>query len=330
LPQQHNYNDWVPTQAYYAFAIHAGCAPTWAYGNVSETVFECLISKDTGTLQAASAATSSSGVDGTWAFLPVTDGVLIQSPPSKALFEGKLNGLNHWSSNAAEESFAYVPQNVRTADDLKDWIQLVFTRFNSTDIADLLSQYPYQGETTRFATFGNSGLTALRTSATASGYQQLANLIYAESTFVCSSYWLAGAYNTGEKKGFKAQYSIPIALHSYDGIALFGNTRFPIHSDEFVVAIQRIFGNFVKTGGPGDGWPVFTAPEYSMMNLNETGGREVPVNATLDSVLTGVNATWYVGPGLENKFDIVDGWTWEGGRGGRCEYWRGIAGKVPM
>ncbi|KAF2438123.1 alpha/beta-hydrolase [Karstenula rhodostoma CBS 690.94] len=81
LPQQYHYKDWVPSQSYYAFAIAAGCPPTWAYGNSSQTIFECLISQSTGTLQNASELVSQSGTFGSWAFLPVTDDVSIHDLP---------------------------------------------------------------------------------------------------------------------------------------------------------------------------------------------------------------------------------------------------------
>jgi hypothetical protein len=275
---------------------------------------------------------SNSGVYGTWTFLPVTDGRLVPSTPSSALSTTSLNGLNHLTSNCAEESFFYVPQTIGTVQALTAWLHILFPRYTNTDITTLLSHYPYQAldnVTNRFATSGTSGATALQTSATASGYQQLANLIYAESTFVCPSYWLAEAYNTGSHKGYKMQYSIPIALHSYDGIAVFGNQRLQNQGDDFVAAMQRIIGTFVVTG-IAEGVGQFKQPDWPMRSLNQTGGREVRVNSTIDTAVNGLGGMWYVGPGLVNRFDVVDGWQWEGGRGERCKFWKGVGGRVPM
>lgn len=92
LPMQYNYNDWIPSQSYYAFATHAGCAPTWAYGNSSQTIFQCLVAQNTTTLQLASFAVSASGTYGTWGFLPVTDGVFVQERPSVQLLQKRVNG----------------------------------------------------------------------------------------------------------------------------------------------------------------------------------------------------------------------------------------------
>lgn len=96
-----------------------------------------------------------------------------------------------------------------------------------------------------------------------------------------------------------------------------------------------MIGNFILTGNPslshdeGDAigsWPSWTAGEGAkMVNLNVTGGTpyEVPSNY-------GVNITQFKEPGLKNNFEVVDAWKWEGGRGQRCEFWKGVAGKVSI
>lgn len=43
----------------------------------------------------------------------------------------------------------------------------------------------------------------------------------------------------------------------------------------------------------------------------------------------GINVTVYEGPGLRNEFTVVDAWAWEGGRGVRCDFWRGVGAVVP-
>jgi hypothetical protein len=179
---------------------------------------------------------STSGVFGTWAFLPVTNGTYVQSAPSRALFEGALNGVNHLTSNVAEEGVPFVPQDIKTKGSLTAWIRLVFPLLNDDEIANLHNQYATRengtqsiGSISQFASSGSSGLTALDTSATATGYQQVANLIYAETTFICPRYWLADAYNNRKDGGkwYKMQYSAPIAIHGYDNMALLGNTPLP-------------------------------------------------------------------------------------------------------
>jgi hypothetical protein len=41
------------------------------------------------------------------------------------------------------------------------------------------------------------------------------------------------------------------------------------------------------------------------------------------------NETEYRDPGLTNNFTLVNAYTWEGGRGYRCDFWRSMAGIVP-
>jgi len=59
LPFQHKYDDARPTANYYAFSKAAGCPTT---GNV----FDCLVSKDTDTLQQASFNASQQSPYGYW------------------------------------------------------------------------------------------------------------------------------------------------------------------------------------------------------------------------------------------------------------------------
>ena len=94
LPQQYGYKDFVPSQSYYAFASAAGCfgPPALPQNNVDNSIFACLVSKDTTTLQYASATVSGSSRYATWAFLPVTDGVFIQQLPSQQLLKKQVNG----------------------------------------------------------------------------------------------------------------------------------------------------------------------------------------------------------------------------------------------
>lgn len=60
------------------------------------------------------------------------------------------------------------------------------------------------------------------------------------------------------------------------------------------------------------------------MNLNQTGG--VPFSTM---VIEGVNATETMDPGLTNDISLVNAYTWEAGRGYRCDFWRSVAAIVP-
>lgn len=282
----------------------------------------------------------------------MADDVFIQSTPSKALRERKVNGLNHLSGNNAQEGDAFTTQNITTENDLVDWIRLVFPLFTQDDIAKLLYYYPSSNVSvssdglTTFATNGTSGPTIVNVSQTATGQQQRAQAIYGESTFVCPSYWLAEAYNARGRAGYKYQYSVPVALHGTDVAAYFGPPG-PNLGPDLVLAFQRILGNFVITGNPSistsiasgsssngmsdsglEDWPVFALWNPMMANLNQTGG-----TATVEDLSKTVgldrNVTFYEGPGLMNDISLVDGYSWEGGRGKRCDFWMSVADITP-
>ncbi|KAI9703399.1 MAG: hypothetical protein M1820_005871 [Bogoriella megaspora] len=366
LPMQYSYNGWQPSQVYYAFALAANCFPGRAYGNTSTTIFDCLVAAPSDVLQNASAIVSASGTFGTWGFLPVTDGGIIQDRPSKQLLEGKVNGLRILSNNNANEGAPFVIQNITTEAAFEDWLRLQFPEFNSSDIAAILAAYPSTDapddpSIPRFATTGTSDPSALNESTFGTGQQQRANNLYAETTFVCPSYWLAQAYtidspssygsSASEKAAYKYQYSVPAAQHGADLFAegLIAGASAPNVAPEFAFAVQQIWGNLIRFNDPSipaeianpDGAAVSattaaqtyngTFPKfdpnngYKFLNLNETGG--TPYQST---VIGGVPpVTQDAEPGLKNDITVQDAFTWEANRGARCEFWARYGAKVP-
>ena len=83
---------------------------------------QSLVEADEQTLIDANVNISQSGTWGSFAFLPVTDGSLIQSRPSEALKEGKINGINHLAGHNALEGAAWVPRIITTINDLSNSI----------------------------------------------------------------------------------------------------------------------------------------------------------------------------------------------------------------
>ncbi|KAI9826686.1 MAG: hypothetical protein M1819_007320 [Sarea resinae] len=199
-----------------------------------------------------------------------------------------------------------------------------------------------------FATLGFTGPTALNESTFATGQQQRADNIYAETTFVCPSYWLAEAYTGNGRTAYKYQFSVVPAEHGDDISVFFPTSGLaplgPEYSSDFVTAALSIWGNFVMYNSPiisaatanganssstnsGDAvaaWPQWTSMNPIMLNLNETGGSVVSIPLT-----TSQNITVDVDPGLTNDFSLVQAYPWEGGRGYRCDYWQSVGGIVP-
>ncbi len=185
---QYGYKDWVPSQSYYAFAAEVGCGATKAYGNQSQTIFQCLVSKDSTTLMTASAAISGSGTYGTWGFLPVTDGIFVQQLPSQQLLQKQINGKNLLVGNNGDEGTAFTPQDITTESDLVAWLQLTFPLFTNDDIAKILLYYPSTNASVStnallFATDGySSNVTAVNQSDVGTGQQQRADVSLSIST----------------------------------------------------------------------------------------------------------------------------------------------------
>ena len=73
-------------------------------------------------------------------------------------------------------------------------------------------------------------------------------------------------------------------------------------------------------------WPAYTNYAPYQLNLNQTGGTLYELT---QGALSPINNTIYVGPGLTNDFSLVNAYTWEAGRGYRCDFWRSVAGLVP-
>lgn len=349
LPMQHGYKDWKPSQAYYAFAIEAGCPPTTAYGSNPTTVFECLIGKDTLVLQNATFNISASGLYGTWAFVPVTDGSFVQARPSEQLLAKRINGLHALVGNNADEGPGFTPQTIKTEDDLVAWLQLTFPFFTTSDIAKILRYYPSTNASVNpndplYSTNGLSGPTAVNESQVGSGQQERADLIYGETTFICPSYWMVEAYADKGRASYKYQYSVPLATHGSDNSAYFGPPG-EQQSPDFSTAFMSIFGNFITTNNPSISvaiangvstknttaggnavmadWPVFSSENPIEAILNTTGGTPFQIQEF------GVNITEFKEPGIMNNFSLVDAYTFEGGRGTRCDFWRSLGGIVP-
>lgn len=150
-----------------------------------------------------------------------TDGIFVQNLPSQQLLRKKVNGQNALIGNNAEEGPGFTPQNITTEADLVAWLQLTFPLFTNDDIAKILLYYPSSNASnapnaTLYATTGDVGPSALNQSSTGTGQQQRADNIYAETTFVCPSYWMAEAYSDRGRTSYKYQYSVPSALHGTD------------------------------------------------------------------------------------------------------------------
>ena len=230
--------------------------------------------------------------------------------------------------NNANEGALFVPPTISTEADLKAWLKLEFPAFGDQEISSVLAAYPVNASTNpnlKFATNGISPPTALDVSQVATGQQQRANNIYAEATFICPSYWINDAYSSSDRSSYHYQYSIPFASHQDDVPAVFGPAQ-PNQPPSFTSVFRKIWGEFVMYDVSTVARAVTTkwtsGVNAQMANLNTTGG--VPYET-----VTQFGATVTQFSNSQAAFSLVNAYTWEGGRGKRCEFWRSIAPKVP-
>lgn len=108
--------------------------------------------------------------------------------------------------------------------------------------------------------------------------------------------------------------------------ALWGN--FIIHNDPSIPAAIANGASSPDPSAPNPAsiWPRYTTAQPYLINLNETGGELV---SELSPALPTVPVNVHQGQGLRNDFTLEDAYTWEGGRGVRCDFWKSVGEIVP-
>lgn len=282
------------------------------------------------------------------AFYPVTDYAYIMNLASQQLAAHKINGNKLLVGHNANEGPLFVPPSILTEVNLIDWLHAEFVNLSDDQISSILAHNPNNLPTDpdgpRYETNGLSGANAVNQSQDANGQQQRANNIYAEATFICPAYWMASAFSSCSHQSWQDQYSVPFASHTVDLNAYFGPST-PNQSTDFVLAVRKIWGNFVTTGDPSISdeiangaastdpsapnsaatWPIWVDAKPLQLNLNETGGTPYQFQTQW-----GVTVTQFMQPGLKNAISVVPADTWEGGRGNRCDFYRTLAPYIPV
>ncbi|KAI0388539.1 carboxylesterase family protein [Xylariaceae sp. FL0594] len=345
IPTQWNFDDSWPTLSYQAFVDSAGCS-------AARSKLECLRSADTVVLQNASETASRRANFGQWAFLPVTDGKLVRKRPSRQLVvEKRVNGNRMLTGSNENEGSNFTPQNVTTEAAFVNFVLTNYPRLSEQNISSVLELYSVPDSVSDVYA-DSDGLTApfsTTNSNWAVGWQQAANNLYAETTFVCPSYWMADAYGgVRGRSSWKYQFSVPISDHGSDIAPIYQSVEVQGTGIDkvFRTAFQQTWGNFIVRGDPSlSAAQVDTAqagnitaasygtwrqwggrPEADyMLNLNMTGG--MPVTTVRNVGGKSISLTSYTAstsdahPPLKAKFNLASGWSWEGGRGKRCQLW---------
>lgn len=341
----------MPAGNWEAFAELAGCGPDSAALAAHSSTFSCLVAADSESLQNASGTVSTTrGYYGSFAWLPVIDGDFIRQRPSEQLLHGKVAGKRLLVGTNANEGVPLVDPTVETRAAYDDYVATTFPLFTKADKKLLRTTYQVnkadEGDNgVRFDTLGDKGPTANTQSSYATGIQQTVFNLAAETTFTCPAQWLAEAYSVGGRSTWKYQFS-PAPSHHGADLSTYFAIGATTPSADFRHAFQKIWGNFIIHNSPvislleatagyanatapakGDQlrWPEYSLVQPRMLDLNTTGGdvQLVPVTDELEYYIR-------VGDGIVNTIRLVNSWTWEGGRGARCAFWRIVAPRVPQ
>lgn len=352
LPPQHGSTDSVPNQLYAKFADQAGCTTPEQLKGCS--IFDCLLNKDSKTLQTASYVISGSGVYGTYAFVPVVDGSFILERPTLTLSSGKKNGINLMVGNNANEGVLFAPKNISSDEALQDFLHAYLPTFDDAAVQkieaantiddsppDLLGLF----QPALYSTDGINAPTALNQSQFATGQQQRLDNLLAEAILICSTYYLSKAF---EGHAWKYQYSHLPAIHGEDVLVMFpdlatalvgeGNALTP----EFIKAVHSAWGNFIINSDPTPTstsqfeimqnnqttvWPAYTLARPNQVDFNITGGKVSRFMFTEGTVV--LDLPIVTGPDVVNAFTLNDGNAWEGGRYDRCRVWESLSHMIP-
>ncbi|GIJ89467.1 hypothetical protein Asppvi_008409 [Aspergillus pseudoviridinutans] len=350
-PPIYPYDGAIPTAYYEHFAKQAGCGPSTSARSKHKTTFDCLVAAPSETLQSASGIVSESGLFGTFAFLPVLDGDMIRERPSVQLQAGHISGRRILVGNNANDGVPLSNPNVVTRAAFNAYISNSFPRLTEKDVTRLNRLYgpadsQQRDDGPRFDTLGTSGPTANNQSEMATGLQQTVFNIFAETTFDCPAQWLAEAFGGASRLAWKYQYSVTPAYHGADLNSYFNmGASWPCAG--FNHAFRKMWGNFIMNNSPViplvdamannsqavvpvglNGhldWPQFRPTSPWQMDLNTTGG-------SVSQVVVTPNLSYYVreGDDVVNQFRLADAYTWEGGRGRRCAFWRDVADRISL
>ncbi|BFZ61744.1 hypothetical protein YB2330_002819 [Saitoella coloradoensis] len=292
LPQQFDYDDYVPTVNYYKIAEQVDCL-------YSSDIFECLVDADFDTLLNASNVVSYQSPPGQWGWLPVTDGNLVAKRPTQQLLEGRVNGEYLFVGNNAHEGNLFVPQNLSSTQDVFDFVHTAFPNVDNATITRLLEYYPEPEDSEELYI----------------SQADRANTIYADSTFVCPAYWMAQAYPEGN--AYKYTFNVLPGLHSTELAYVLPGQGVsqpigPLNSAN--VTVDEAFGgsitSFVRSFDPNTHSLIQDAPTWEPYTV-ENGWSERVFNSTASGTSIILNEK------TPKSLDV------------RCTFWRSIATIVP-
>ncbi|KIY64475.1 alpha/beta-hydrolase [Cylindrobasidium torrendii FP15055 ss-10] len=251
LPPQYAFNDAVPQFWYNQVIEGAGCA--WV-----EDDLNCLRKADTLVLQSLNKLLFESSFSGTYSFVPVVDGELIQQSPTAALINRNVNGEGLLAVVNTNEGNLFINPGIPASYDAAEYLHQFFPLLSEDNIRKAARIY-----------------AALVGDHSARGNLTQVAAIATDSIFVCPSYFALQAFGN---LGYKAEFAVPPAFHGGDMAYYFPSKAVPpVYTNaEFSAAYSGSFISFALSGSPVQAslpeWPVFGSGHNEMLfNATEAG-----------------------------------------------------------
>ncbi|KIY64476.1 alpha/beta-hydrolase [Cylindrobasidium torrendii FP15055 ss-10] len=254
LPPQFDYNGALPELITHIVLVQS--SPRSCAGTDDE--LDCLRKVETTVLQNLDTSLCESAFAGTYGFVPVVDGELIQQSPTAALINRNVNGEGLLAVTNTNEGHIFINPNISASYDAAEYLHQFFPLLSNKSIREAARIY-----------------TTLAGDDSAQGNLTKVAAIVADSIFVCPSYYALQAFGN---LGYKAEFAVPPALHGSDTAYYFpSGAATPAYTNaEFFAAFSGSFISFALSGSPVQAslpeWPVFGSGRNEMLfNATEAG-----------------------------------------------------------
>ncbi|KAF9055370.1 alpha/beta-hydrolase, partial [Hymenopellis radicata] len=251
LPSQYFYNDTVPEALYGMVVERTNCS-------TSDSTLACLRNVDTNVLETINDDLNLAAFFGTYTFVPVVDGDLIQQRATVALKEGRTNGARLMSITNSNEGALFV--NASTADTVvvSEYLRNLFPFLKNDSVGTAVDLYAGLG-------------TPL-------------------SNHLCMpTYYLLAAF---EGRAFKGEFAIPPGGHGNDVQYYFTSDGTPaFNNTAFIEAFSEPFSAFAKTLDPNEtfeptilpNWVPYSSRSRAEVVFNRTESFEPAINRVTTS-----------------------------------------------
>lgn len=292
-PKTYGYDEGQAQELYEEFARLAGCGK-----DSGEESLRCLKEADVQVLREASLELSASHTYNTssYTWAPVIDGEFLREPLSEATKCGRVNVEDGWGMYNLNEGENFIPpglQNATSVGGYNDSLASIESWLHGY-LPDFSAQDFQRLQHLYHAQGSAEELPSYNTTYVRAG------LIYRDSVLACPALWMA---QSSKHDGYVGEYTIPPAKHGSDTI-YWNRVNAVQKSDPLIYkGYAGAFASFFQTGDPD---------AHKLTNGSEPG---MPETGTGEEFVVRTGGFANVGIGMLEE---------------RCEFWRSVAGRVPI